>query len=120
LDIAPRFAGIIIGISNVFGSMPGFISPMLVGYITVNNTPGEWQLVFWITAVVYAIGVVFFALTVSGDKQYWNDDPTGQGWQSSDKRSTPPSDKKPQPENNVNTPKSEYSPIVNEGGKKKE
>jgi len=120
LDIAPRFAGIIIGISNVFGSMPGFISPMLVGYITVNNTPGEWQLVFWITAVVYAVGVVFFALTVSGDKQYWNDDPTGQGWQSSDKRSTPPSDKKPQPENNVNTPKSEYSPIVNEGGKKKE
>ena len=37
LDIAPRFAGVIIGISNVFGSMPGFISPMIVGYITTKN-----------------------------------------------------------------------------------
>ena len=37
LDIAPRFAGIIIGFSNVFGSMPGFISPMIVGYLTTQN-----------------------------------------------------------------------------------
>ena len=37
LDIAPRFAGVIIGFSNVFGSMPGFISPMIVGYITTKN-----------------------------------------------------------------------------------
>ena len=41
LDIAPRFAGIIIGISNVFGSMPGFISPMVVGYITTKNVSGH-------------------------------------------------------------------------------
>lgn len=73
LDIAPRFAGIIIGFSNVFGSMPGFISPMIVGYITTKNTAEEWQLVFWITAFVYAIGVIFFGLTVSGDRQPWND-----------------------------------------------
>ncbi|XP_057305939.1 sialin-like [Hydractinia symbiolongicarpus] len=73
LDIAPRFAGVIIGFSNVFGSMPGFISPMIVGYITTKNTAAEWQLVFWITAFVYAIGVIFFALTVSGKTQPWND-----------------------------------------------
>jgi nitrate/nitrite transporter NarK len=72
LDIAPKFAGVIIGFSNVFGSIPGFISPQLVGIITVNNTPGEWQLIFWITFVVYMVGVVFFFLTVSGDTQEWN------------------------------------------------
>ncbi|XP_012553658.1 vesicular glutamate transporter 2 isoform X2 [Hydra vulgaris] len=75
LDIAPRYAGVIIGISNVFGSMPGFISPMIVGYITTNNTAAEWQTVFWITAFIYGFGVVFFALSVSGDKQPWNDQP---------------------------------------------
>jgi len=75
LDIAPRYAGIIIGFSNVFGSMPGFISPHLVGIITTKNTPEEWQLVFWITALIYGVGVVFFFLTVSGDKQPWNDPP---------------------------------------------
>jgi len=53
--------------------MPGFISPMIVGYITTKNTAAEWQLVFWITAFVYGFGVIFFALTVSGDRQPWND-----------------------------------------------
>jgi len=72
LDIAPKFAGIIIGFSNVFGSMPGFISPMLVGYLTTQNTATEWQLIFWITAFVYLIGVIFFAIFVSGDLQPWN------------------------------------------------
>jgi len=72
LDIAPRFAGIIIGFSNVFGSMPGFISPMIVGYLTTQNTAQEWQLIFWITALVYFIGIVFFAIFVSGDLQPWN------------------------------------------------
>lgn len=37
------------------------------------QTAAEWQLVFWITAFIYAFGVVFFFLTVSGDKQPWND-----------------------------------------------
>lgn len=73
LDIAPKYAGVIIGISNVFGSMPGFISPQIVGYITTKNTAAEWQVVFWITAAVYGVGVIFFFLTVSGDKQPWAD-----------------------------------------------
>lgn len=33
LDIAPRYAGLLMGLSNTFGSMPGFLSPMLTGYI---------------------------------------------------------------------------------------
>ena len=37
LDIAPRFAGVIMGITNVFGSLPGFLSPQIVGIITVNK-----------------------------------------------------------------------------------
>lgn len=37
LDIAPKFAGVIMGITNVFGSMPGFLSPQIVGIITVNK-----------------------------------------------------------------------------------
>eukprot|EP00112_Aurelia_sp_Birch-Aquarium-sp1_P009726 Seg2115.4 transcript_id=Seg2115.4/GoldUCD/mRNA.D3Y31 product="Vesicular glutamate transporter 1" protein_id=Seg2115.4/GoldUCD/D3Y31 len=73
LDIAPKYAGVIIGISNVFGSMPGFISPQIVGYITTKNTAAEWQVVFWITAIIYGVGVVFFFFAVSGDKQPWAD-----------------------------------------------
>lgn len=37
LDIAPRFAGILMGISNSIGSTSGFLSPMLVGFLTRNK-----------------------------------------------------------------------------------
>ena len=37
LDIAPRFAGIVMGICNSIGSVAGFLSPMLVGFITQNK-----------------------------------------------------------------------------------
>ena len=35
------------------------------------KTAGEWRIVFWITAVVYIIGIVIFGLLVSGDLQPW-------------------------------------------------
>lgn len=37
LDIAPQFAGPIMGMSNVFGSIPGFVSPYVTGIIAKNK-----------------------------------------------------------------------------------
>ena len=37
LDIAPRFAGILMGISNSVGTIPGIISPYVVGRLTDNQ-----------------------------------------------------------------------------------
>lgn len=37
LDIAPQYAGVIMGVTNVFGASPGFISPQIVGIITPNK-----------------------------------------------------------------------------------
>ena len=37
LDIAPRYAGILMGVSNTFASIPGFLSPMLTGHIAKNK-----------------------------------------------------------------------------------
>jgi len=73
LDIAPQYAGVIMGVTNVFGASPGFISPQIVGIVTPNKTAGEWRIVFWITAIVYIIGIVIFGLLVSGDLQPWAD-----------------------------------------------
>lgn len=39
LDIAPKYAGVIMGVTNVFGAAPGFISPQIVGIITPNKVP---------------------------------------------------------------------------------
>lgn len=35
-DIAPKCAGIIFGISNTFATVPGFLAPTVIGYITVD------------------------------------------------------------------------------------
>ena len=35
-DIAPQYAGIIYGISNTFATIPGFVSPLAIGYLTTQ------------------------------------------------------------------------------------
>ena len=37
LDIAPRYAGVLMGLSNTFASTPGFISPQITGFVTKNK-----------------------------------------------------------------------------------
>ena len=36
LELAPPYIGLLTGISNTIGSIPGIISPMIIGYITTN------------------------------------------------------------------------------------
>ena len=33
LDIAPNFAGTLMGLTNAFATIPGFLAPQVVGYI---------------------------------------------------------------------------------------
>ena len=37
LDIAPPYAGILMGISNTVATLPGILSPLLTGFIVVNQ-----------------------------------------------------------------------------------
>ena len=37
LDIGAHFAGILMGISNCMGSVPGFLVPVLTGYVVENT-----------------------------------------------------------------------------------
>ena len=37
LDIAPRYAGFVMGLTNTFGAMPGFLGPYVVGLLTEGN-----------------------------------------------------------------------------------
>ena len=34
LDIAPKYAGLLMGISNMVGSIPGFLGPVVAGVLT--------------------------------------------------------------------------------------
>ena len=37
LDIAPRFAGVLMGITNSAGTIPGIVGPYVVGVLTDNQ-----------------------------------------------------------------------------------
>ncbi|XP_067150209.1 sialin isoform X3 [Apteryx mantelli] len=71
LDIAPSYAGILLGITNSFATIPGMVGPVIAKNLTHNNTVGEWQTVFYIAASINLFGAIFFALFGSGEVQDW-------------------------------------------------
>jgi len=73
LDIAPRFAGVLMGITNAAGTIPGIIGPYVVGLLTDNQpTRAQWQKVFYISAGMYLFGWFTYLLLGTGKQQSWN------------------------------------------------
>ncbi|XP_068595981.1 vesicular glutamate transporter 3 [Brachionichthys hirsutus] len=71
LDIAPRYASILMGISNGVGTLSGMVCPLIVGAMTIHKTRLEWQNVFVIASMVHYSGVIFYAIFASGEQQDW-------------------------------------------------
>ncbi|UJR32077.1 hypothetical protein I4U23_019545 [Adineta vaga] len=69
-DIAPTYAGIVFGISNTFATIPGIVSPYVVGILTEKD-PTNWRTVFFICSIIYIFGVVIFILFGSSELQPW-------------------------------------------------
>lgn len=70
-ELAPKYAGIIIGITNTFGVLPGFLCPLFVSLLTPNGTREEWILVFGIAAGLNILGAVLYACLGSCELQPW-------------------------------------------------
>jgi ACS family sodium-dependent inorganic phosphate cotransporter len=66
MDIAPRHAGTLMGITNTAGTIPGIIGVTVSGYIL--ETTGSWALVFQVAGGVTIVGMVVFLLLSSGKK----------------------------------------------------
>ncbi|KAL1138561.1 hypothetical protein AAG570_008624, partial [Ranatra chinensis] len=71
LDIAPQYASILMGISNTVATLPGILSPLLTGHIVQNRSTSEWQTVFHISAIIYVLGAIVYAVLASGKVQAW-------------------------------------------------
>lgn len=68
LDIAPRYAGSLMGITNTAGTLPGIIGVMVSGLIL--ELTGSWLLVFQLAAGVSLIGLVVFLLFSKAEKLF--------------------------------------------------
>ena len=68
MDIAPRHAGKLMGITNTAGTIPGIVGVYISGLIL--QLTGSWMLVFQVTAGVSLFGLIFYLLFASGEKIY--------------------------------------------------
>ncbi len=68
LDIAPRHAGVLMGLSNTAGTLPGVIGVYVSGWIVA--TTGSWPLVFFVASGVYAAGLLFYLAFAKGEPEF--------------------------------------------------
>ncbi len=68
MDIGPKYAGTLMGITNTAGTIPGIVGVYVTGLIL--DATGSWELVFQVTAAVTLFGMVFYLIFASGEKQF--------------------------------------------------
>nr|WAS27827.1 putative vesicular glutamate transporter-like protein [Apostichopus parvimensis] len=75
LDVAPRYASILMGISNAMGTLAGMICPYVTSSLTANKSHEDWEKVFLTAAIIHFCGVLFYGIFASGEKQPWAEPP---------------------------------------------
>jgi ACS family sodium-dependent inorganic phosphate cotransporter len=67
LDIAPRYAGILMGLSNTFAQLPGIIGVALTGFIV--KLTHSFAAAFYLIAVIYMVGMTCYLAMGSGERR---------------------------------------------------
>jgi len=66
LDIAPRYADILIGISNTFGTLPGVVGVAVAGWLV--DVTGGYAAIFALVAVINLLGTAVWIAFASGER----------------------------------------------------
>ncbi|KAL3649560.1 Ascorbate transporter, chloroplastic [Castilleja foliolosa] len=64
-DIGPRYAGVLLGLSNTAGVLAGVFGTAATGYILQN---GSWDDVFKVAVVLYIVGTLVWNFFSTGEK----------------------------------------------------
>ncbi|KAH7726696.1 Major Facilitator Superfamily protein [Aphelenchoides avenae] len=91
LDIAPAYAGIIVGIANSLSSISGALGPQLMGVMTKESTPEQWRGFFGLNIGVVLTGATFYCIFIQAHPQPWAVNPEAETIESMT-TSTPGSD----------------------------
>ncbi|KAI9554402.1 hypothetical protein GHT06_019674 [Daphnia sinensis] len=71
IDLAPQYSGVLQGISNTIGTVPGFVSPIVIAYLTPSGSASEWANVFYISGSLYIFGALVYLIFGSSERQKW-------------------------------------------------
>ncbi|CAD6228693.1 GSCOCG00006502001-RA-CDS [Cotesia congregata] len=73
VDLSPNYASILLGICGLVIDIAGFVSPIIVGFLTNDNqTIGQWRLIFIIAFLNMAICCLIFCIWGTAEEQSWN------------------------------------------------
>lgn len=74
MDIAPKFAGIVMGISNTAGTFSGAIGSNVTGWIFRSfggsQNPFGWSVAFNLAALLGSLGALFFIRSAKGERLF--------------------------------------------------
>ncbi|CAB3260998.1 unnamed protein product [Arctia plantaginis] len=74
IDMAPNFAGTMMGITNFFANIVSIISPLIAGLILQDETDlYQWRLVFYVSSAIYIGANLFFIIFATSKRQSWNE-----------------------------------------------
>lgn len=66
LDIGPKYAGLLVGITNTAATVPGILAPAITGFIV--QFTGDWNMVFYLAAAIMCVGTVVWNLFAAGEQ----------------------------------------------------
>jgi len=68
LDIGPKYAGVLIGLTNTAATIPGILAPTITGFIV--KFTGDWNTIFYLAAAILLVGMVVWNLFATGKKLF--------------------------------------------------
>uniref|UniRef100_A0AAG5DIP9 Major facilitator superfamily (MFS) profile domain-containing protein n=1 Tax=Anopheles atroparvus TaxID=41427 RepID=A0AAG5DIP9_ANOAO len=71
VDMSPRYAGILLGVSGMITVIPGFISPIIVGMLG-NHTVEQWRIIFLIASGMLIVCGLLYMTFADSSQQPWN------------------------------------------------
>ncbi|KAK3098732.1 hypothetical protein FSP39_022499 [Pinctada imbricata] len=71
LDLAPQYAHVLTGISRL-SCVGAVFSTFVAGYLRQDNL-SSWQRIFLIASIIHFLGVVYYGIFASGERQPWAD-----------------------------------------------
>lgn len=71
-DITRYYGGTIMAIANGLGAIAGILGPTVIGFVTVNHSLEEWQIVMWIMLAVMTFTTLIYWIFSSADRQPWD------------------------------------------------
>ncbi|CAL4111847.1 unnamed protein product [Meganyctiphanes norvegica] len=72
LDLAPNFAGTLFGLTNSFGFGFAMLAPVVVGALTPDQTPEQWQAAFLSTSGLLILCVTVYLIFADTEIKPWN------------------------------------------------